>query len=55
MSISVAPHAGALVETMFQVLFCHLVSVAPHAGALVETLRGGAGMRVTTSRLTQAR
>ena len=34
---TVAPHAGALVETQLQKLYERDARVAPHAGALVET------------------
>ena len=33
----VAPHAGALVETVISVPRLRMIDVAPHAGALVET------------------
>ena len=40
MSVAVAPHAGALVETPLSLPQIAAELVAPHAGALVETKRG---------------
>ena len=36
---TVAPHAGAWIETIMAWLSRALVSVAPHAGAWIETWR----------------
>ena len=55
MTINVAPHAGALVETLDGLPAPLVNVVAPHAGALVETYIVLCGIPVDRSRLTQAR
>ncbi len=47
--ISVAPHAGAWIETGFPACFVPVLPVAPHAGAWIET--GPATMRLPTTTL----
>ena len=55
MSVAVAPHAGALVETSDITKRKKPLEVAPHAGALVETYQLTIPTALKMSRLTQAR
>ena len=53
--ISVAPYAGAWIETLRPFLFSPSLEVAPYAGAWIETFRGRPSPGFELSPLMQGR